>query len=112
MPRSAFFVPDEEEDEVEFTDNDAYEKATPPRALPRDPPPLPDKSRPSYTNLSVSSLPRGRSASPVLPRRGSAQSTESEGNEGAPRFEISRQQEQERRGRRLVFETVTIKSHV
>ena len=123
MPRTEFFLPDgvadeeEEEDEVQFMDNGAYESATPQplrrddSQLPNSAATLPHSSRPSYTNLSVSSLPRGQSASPVLPRRGSAQSTGSGFDEG-PRFEIAQQQDRERGGRGLVFETVTIKSRV
>ena len=145
MPRTEFFLPpdEDEEDEVQFTDNDAYESATPQpprREAPPDPssslsqsrpsytnlsvasvplPPDPassnlSQSRPSYTNLSVASFPRGQSASPVFPRRGSTQSGGSGVNEGPPpRFEISRQQDSGcSRGRGAVFETVTIKSRV
>lgn len=144
MPRTKFFLPpdEDEEGEVEYTDNDAYESATPQpqrrEALPDPssslsqsrpsytnlsvasvPPPDPassnlSQSRPSYTNLSVASFPRGQSASPVLPRRGSTQSGGSGVSEGAPpRFEISRQQDSgSSRGRGAVFETVTIKSRV
>ena len=129
MPRTAefFLPPDGEEDEVEFTDNDAYESASP-QPLCRDlplPNPSPSSSSTlpqSYSNLSVASFPRGQSASPVLPRRqeerrGSSQSTGSGVNEGPPpRFEISRQEERsssrERGGRGAVFETVTIRSRV
>ena len=129
MPRTAefFLAGDGEEDEVEFTDNDAYESASPQpqrRDLPLpNPSPSSSSTLPqSYTNLSVASFPRGQSASPVLPRRqeerrGSTQSTGSGVNEGPPpRFEISRQQDssssRERGGRGAVFETVTIRSHV
>lgn len=123
-------VPDEEEEDedVDFTENDAYESATPELMRRELPPPVPPHlpavaaessatlppSGPSYTNLSISSHSRGQSASPVFPRRGSTQSGESGVNgEGAqPRFEISRQQEKGRGGRGNVFETVTIKSQV
>ena len=124
MPRTAefFLPPDGEEDEVEFTDNDAYESASPQPPRHDNPPPLnPSTSSSSVTlpqsstNLSVAStFLRGQSSSPVLSqRRGSAQSTGSGVSEGPPpRFEISRQQDSRERGRAAVFETVTIRSHV
>lgn len=124
MPRPPkFFVPDEEEDEVEFIDNDAYESATP---QPKRREFLSQDTHTSSTHTDSlpkpSIVPRCQSSSPVLPpRHGSTQpeGTVSSGSsvsgasgaskEDGPRFEISRQQE---RGRGAVFEKVTIKSRV
>ena len=116
MPRPPeFFFPDEEEDEVEFMDNDAYESATP-QPHRRD---FLSQDTPTYSHLTTTAVPpRGRSSSPVLPpRRGSSQSEGgppsggllARGDMDGPKFEISRQKE---RGRGAVFEQVTMRSCV
>ena len=105
MPRPDFFLPTEadfeedEEDEVEFIENSAYESTTPqpqrrahntmPASL-RQPP---EASRPSHNNPKTCSLPRDGSRQEPAP--------------SLPRFEITGQQQ---RGK--IFETVTLKSRV
>lgn len=107
MPRLDFALPDrgaeDEEDEIEFMENNAYESVTPqpPRRefLSQD-----DPLTFEAPKLTAPHTPRGQSASPVLPRRGSTQSS---GSGSVPKFEIAGEQK-----RGLVFETVLLKSHV
>ena len=113
MPRADFFLPDgeEEEDEVEFMENNAYESVSPQpvrrefilqgsasatvmRA---------EFEAPTRSKFKTSSLQRSQDSSPTFPRREHSPSTTSG---SIPRFEISSQE------RGLVFETVKIKNKV
>ena len=101
-------IPDgeEEEDEVEFMENSAYEGCSPQlqrrECIVRDNSAL-SHSRSEAAAKLTTSLPRGQSASPVLPRRGSSQSAASDSS-SLPRFEIAKNQP-----RGQIFETVVLK---
>lgn len=107
MPRLDFALPDrgtnDEEDEIEFMENNAYESVTPTpqrrEFLSQD-----DPLTLEGPKLMTPHNPRGRSASPVLPRRNSTQSS---GSGSVPIFQIAGEQK-----RGLVFETVQLKSRV
>lgn len=97
LPHPGFFIQrgeEEEEEEVEFMDNNAYESVTPEpvrRQLPSQPP---------QWEFETSSLQQGLGGSPKFGSRELSPSLIS----GPPRFEIASQE------RGLVFETVKIRN--